>query len=85
MNYYEKQQNIKKYADIRGKVEKLYKLMGEPQKPPKKKIYLRYRQVKYEDVYLTTKEMLDLMIAREIEEESLKCILAGSWHSDIYF
>ena len=47
---------------IRHKTNLLYKLMGEPDKPPPKAIRGKFREVSYKEVILSTEEMLTKMI-----------------------
>jgi hypothetical protein len=54
---------------IRQKTNLLYKLMGEPKKPEPKAKRGRFREVSYEDVILSTEEMLVKMIQFYREED----------------
>ena len=62
MNSYEMNQARGRFIDIRDKVEKIYTLMGEPDKPPQKRIQMKFGAVRFEEVCLTTEEMLDRII-----------------------
>ena len=62
------QQRIKLDA-IRRKTDILYKLMGEPKKPEPKAKRGKFREVSYEDVILSTEEMLEKMIQFYREED----------------
>ena len=48
--------------ETRVLVEQLYKKMGEPHKPPKKRSRVGYKEYKEEEVYLTAQEMLRLIL-----------------------
>ena len=48
--------------ETRSLVEKLYKRMGEPHKPEKKKVRVGYKGYKEEEVYLTSKQMLEFIL-----------------------
>ena len=62
MYSYEMNQARRRFIDIRDKVEKIYTLMGEPDKPPQKRIQMKFGAVRFEEVCLTTEEMLDRII-----------------------
>ena len=62
MNSYEMNQARRRFIDIREKVEKIYTLMGEPDKPPPKRIQMKFGAVRFEEVCLSTEEMLDRII-----------------------
>ena len=68
MPYYKTQlekQMKKESDDTRILVEKLYKKMGEPHKPPKKRTRVGYKGYKEEEVWLTAQEMLRLILKDE--------------------
>ena len=54
---------------IHRKTDILYKLMGEPKKPEPKAKRGKFREVSYEDVILSTEEMLEKMIQFYREED----------------
>ena len=62
MNNYEMDQSRRRFVDIRDTVKKLYTLMGEPDKPPQKRIPMKFGAVRFEEVCLSTEEMLDRII-----------------------
>ena len=62
MSSYEMNQSRRRLMDIRDKVEKIYTLMGEPDKPPQKRIPMKFGAVRFEEVCLSTEEMLDRII-----------------------
>ena len=61
-SYEEMNQARIRFIDIRDTVKKLYTLMGEPDKPPQKRIQMKFGAVRFEEVCLSTEEMLDRII-----------------------
>lgn len=55
-------QMYRESQETRSLVEQLYKKIGEPFKPEKKKVRVGYKGYKEEEVYLTTNEMIQLIL-----------------------
>ena len=71
MSSYEMNQSRRRLMDIRDKVEKIYTLMGEPDKPPQKRIQMKFGAVRFEEVCLTTEEMLDRIIKNFLDDKNV--------------